>query len=57
LEDLALGCLGVAKVHHLVHELVYDDKVVSDALFLELLEVFDEDLRESVEEEDCLCCV
>ena len=38
LEDLALGRLGIAKVYHLVHEFVYDDKVVSYRLFLELFD-------------------
>ena len=34
LENLALGRLGIAKVHHLVEELVDDDKVVADGLLL-----------------------
>jgi hypothetical protein len=55
LKNLALGCLGVAKVHHLVHELVDDDKIVADALLLEFLEVLDEDLGEAVKKEDGLC--
>ena len=54
LENLALSCLRVAKVHHLVHEFVDDDKVVADRLLLELLEVLDEDLHEAVQEEDDL---
>ena len=57
LQDLALGGLGVAKVHHFVHEFIDDDKVVSDTLFFELFEVFDEDLGEAMEEDDDLCCV
>ena len=54
LEDLALGRLGIAKVHHLVHELVYDDEIVSYRLLLELFKVFDEDLGEPVEKGDDL---
>ena len=49
LKDPALGCLGIAKVHHLVRQLIYDDKIVSYRLFLELFKVFDKDLGESVE--------
>ena len=30
LENLALSCLRVAKVHHLVHKFVNNDKIVSD---------------------------
>ena len=44
LEDLALGRLRESKVHHLIHELVYDDKVIPDTLLLQLLEVFNQDL-------------
>ena len=54
LENLALGRLRVPKVHHLVHELVDDDKVVADGLFFELLEVLHEHLHEPVQEEDDL---
>ena len=54
LEDLAFGRLGESKVHHLVHELVYDNEVIPDTLFLQLLEVFHQDLCESVEEDDDL---
>jgi hypothetical protein len=55
LKYLALCCLRIAEVHHLVHELVDDDKVIPDALLLEFLKVFDEDLDETVEEEDGFC--
>ena len=54
LEDLALSCLGVSEVHHLVHEFVDDDKVVADGLFLELLEVFYEYGHKAVEKENNL---
>jgi hypothetical protein len=57
LEDLGLGGLGVAEVHHFVEELVYDDKVVTDALFFEFLEVLGEDLYDFVQEEEDLGCV
>ncbi len=52
LENLALRGLGVSEVHHLVHKLVNDDKVVADGLFLELLEVFNKHLDQAMEEED-----
>ena len=54
MEDLALRRLRISKVHHLVHELVDDDKVVADGLLLELLEVLDEDLGQAMQEEDDL---
>lgn len=54
LQDLALRRLGVSKVHHLIHQLINNDKVVSDRFLLELLEVFYEDLHEAVQEEDDL---
>jgi hypothetical protein len=46
--------LRVAEIHHLVEELVDDDEVVPDGFFLELLEVFGEDLDDLVEEEEDL---
>ena len=51
LQDLGLGGLGVAKVHHLVEELVDDDEVVADGFFLQGLEVLGEDLDDLVQEE------
>lgn len=54
LQDLTLGGLGEPKVHHLVHELVDDNEVVPDTLFLQLFEVFNQDLREAMEEDDDL---
>jgi hypothetical protein len=57
LQDLALGGLGIAKVHHFVHEFVYDDEIIADGLFLEFLEVLDQDLGEAMEEEDGFCRV
>ena len=55
LENLALSCLRVAKVHHLVHEFVDDDKVVADGFLFEFFEVLDEDGDEAVKEEDDFC--
>jgi len=46
--------LWVAKVHHLIEQLVDDDKVVSYTLFLELLEVLGKDLDDLVEEQENL---
>ena len=54
LQDLGLGRLRVAKVHHLVEQLVDDDEVVADRLLLELLEVLGEDLDDLVQEEEDL---
>ena len=39
LQNLAVCGLRVTKVHELVHELINYNKVVSDALLLQLLEV------------------
>lgn len=54
LKDLALRCLRIAEVHHLIHELVDDYKVIPDGLLFQLFEVLDEDLYETMEEEDDL---
>jgi hypothetical protein len=54
LENLGLGCLRVAKVHHLVEEFVYDNEVVADRLLLQGLEVLCEDIDELVQEEEYL---
>jgi hypothetical protein len=54
LEDLRLGGLRVAKVHHLIQQLIYNDEVVADGFFLKRLEVFGEDLDDLVEEEEDL---
>ena len=54
LENLALSCLRVAKVHHLVQQFVDNDKVIADGLLLELLEVLDQHLDETVQEQDAL---
>jgi hypothetical protein len=43
--------LRVAKVHHLVQQLIDDDKVVAYALLLQHLEVLGEDLDDLVQEE------
>ncbi|KAL8984656.1 MAG: hypothetical protein Q9177_004639, partial [Variospora cf. flavescens] len=50
--DLRFRRLRVAKVHHLVEELIDDDEVVADGFLLERLEVFGEDGDEAVEEEE-----
>lgn len=54
LQDLALCCLWVAKVHHLVQQLVNDDEVVANTLFLQYLEIFCKDFHDLVEEEEDL---
>lgn len=40
LQDLAVSGLGITKVHQFIHQLIYDNKVVSNALLLQFLEVF-----------------
>ena len=57
LENLALCCLREAEVHHLVHELVDDDEVVADRFLLEFFEVLDENLHQSMEEQDDFCSI
>lgn len=57
LEELDLGGLRVAVVHHFVEQFVDDDEVVADGLLLDVLEVALEDGHEGVEEgedEDCV---
>ena len=54
LENLALRCLRITEVHHLIHEFIDYDEVVANRLLLELLEVLDEDGDKAVEEEDDL---
>lgn len=57
LEDLALCRLWEAEIHHLVHELVYDDEVVTDRLLLEFFEVFHQHLNKSVEKQNDFCSI
>jgi hypothetical protein len=54
LQDLGLGCLWVAKVHHFIQQLVDDYKVVPYTLLLKLLKVFCEDLHDLVQEQEDL---
>lgn len=54
LQNLGLGGLWVAKVHHLVQQLVDDDKVVPYTLLLKLFEVFGKDLDDLVQEQQYL---
>ena len=57
LENLALRCLGVTEVHHLIQQLINNHKVISYRLFLEFLEVLDENGRQTMQEDDDLCRV
>jgi len=50
LEDLNFCNLRVAVVHHLVQQLICDDKVVSERLVLKLTKVGLKDFLHSVEE-------
>lgn len=52
LQDLGLGRLRVAKVHHLVEQFIDDDEVVADGFFLQSLEVLGEDFDDFVQEEE-----
>lgn len=36
--------MRVAKIHGLVHELIYDDKIITNTLFVEFAEVILENL-------------
>lgn len=51
LQNLALCRLRVSKIHHLVEQFVNDDKVVSNTLLFQHLEVFGEYLHNLVEEQ------
>lgn len=55
MQNLGLGGLWVAEIHHLIEKFVDDDVVVAYALLLELLEVFGKDLDDPVEEKEDLC--
>jgi hypothetical protein len=57
LQNLALGGLRIAKIHHLIHKFIDDHKVVPYTLLLELLEVFHQDLGQPVEEKDDFCSI
>ena len=48
LQNLAISSLWVAKVHEFIQQLIDDDKVVSDTLFLQLLEVLREHLQQQL---------
>ena len=55
--DVTYSCrillFGVSEVHHFIHELVDEGhEVVSNRFFLQFLEVLDQDLNETVQEED-----
>ena len=54
LQDLALRRLRISKVHHLVHQLVNNNKVISDRLFFQFLEVFNKHLNKPMQENDNL---
>lgn len=52
LQNLALRGLWISKVHHLIHKLVYNNKIIPDTLLLEFFEIFNEDGDKSMEEND-----
>lgn len=57
LQYLALRGLWVPEIHHFVHELVDDHKVVPYRLFFELFKVFYENLCQAMQEYDDFCCI
>ena len=54
LENLRLGRLRVSEIHHLIQQFIDDDKIVSDAFFLQFFEIFGENLHDAVEEKQYL---
>jgi hypothetical protein len=44
LQYLGLRCLWVPEIHHLIQQLIDDDKVVPYTLLFQLFEVFGEDI-------------
>ena len=54
MQDLRFCGLRIPKVHHLVKQLVDDDKVVADGFFFQLFEILGEDFDDFVEEQQDL---
>jgi hypothetical protein len=54
LQNLGLGGLWVAKIHHLIQQLVDDHEIISYTLLLQLLEVLCEDLHHLMQEQEDL---
>jgi hypothetical protein len=54
LQYLGFGSLGISEIHHLIEQLIDDDKVVSYTLFLKLFEVLCKHLDDLVEEKEDL---
>ena len=52
LQDLRFGSLGVAKIHHFIHQFIHNYKIITNGLFFELFEILGEDLDDLVEEEE-----
>ena len=50
-EDLGVGGLRIAKVHHLVKQLVDDDKVIADTLLAHFAKVLFENFDQLVQEQ------
>lgn len=48
LQDLAVSGLRIAKVHQFIHQLIYDDKVISNTLLLQFFEVLGENLESHI---------
>jgi hypothetical protein len=56
-EELHFGGLRISVIHHLVKELVDDNKIVSNRLLLKILEVVFEDADEGVQKSKYHDCV
>ena len=56
-QNLGVCGLRIAEIHHLIKELVDDDKVIADALLTNLAKVLLQRVNELVKEEKCHCPV
>lgn len=54
MQDFALCCLRVSEVHHLIQQLVNDDKVVPNTFLLQHLEVFGKNIHDLMKEKEDL---
>ena len=57
MQYLALRSLWVSEVHHLIEQLIDDDEIVANTLFLQDFEVLREYLHNFVEEEEDFGCI
>ena len=50
LQDFGFRGLRIPEIHHFIQQFIYDDKIVSDAFFLQFFEILGEDLHDAVKE-------